>query len=139
MKTYPFPKDTLVIFRSDLPVIFESLSLKNTAHKSNILLLHSASSDTIIAESKNTSSQHTLKYERESFFFFFGTIKVLTSCVKFASHRCPKWDYSWSGHGLLLLQKDEHPLHFLVLANPRCISYLHDHLFQSSNTLKTFL
>lgn len=61
METYPFPNDTLVTFRSDLPAISESLSLKSTAHKSDILLLHSVSSDMIIAESKNTSSQYTFK------------------------------------------------------------------------------
>lgn len=71
METFPFPKDILFIFRSDLPVISESLSLKNTAHKSDIMLLHSVSSDMIIAESKNTSSQHTPKYERKCFFLFF--------------------------------------------------------------------
>lgn len=71
--------------------------------------------------------------------YFFNAIQVLTFCIKFASHRLPVWDSSWSGHGLLTLQKDEHSLHFLVLANPRCISYLLDHLFQSSNILKTIL
>lgn len=33
----------------------------------------------------------------------------------------------------------EHPHHFLALANPRCISYLSDHLFQSSSILTIFL
>lgn len=61
METYPFPNDTLVTFRSDLLAISESLSLKSTAHKSDILLLHSVSSDMIIAESKNMSSQYTFK------------------------------------------------------------------------------
>lgn len=89
METYPFPKDTLVIFKSDLPVLSESLSLKNTARKFNILLLHSVFSDMIIAESKNTFSQHTPKYERRFFFFFLGAIQVLTFCIKLASHRCP--------------------------------------------------
>lgn len=72
-----------------------------------------------------------LKHERKSFFSFFGAIQVLTSCTKFASHRCPMWHSSWSGNGLLLLQRDEHQLHFLVLSNSRCISYLQDHLFKA--------
>lgn len=133
MEMYPFPKDTLVIFKSDLPVISESLSLKNTAHKSDILLLHSISSDMITAESKNTSSHRTAKYERRCFFFFFLFFLLCNLSTDFLHQACqsqmPMWDSSWSGHGLLLLQKDEHPLHFLVLANPRCTSYLHDHLF----------
>lgn len=89
------------------------------------MLLNSVSSDMIIAESKNTSNQHTIKFERECFlFFFFGAMQVLTFCIKFASDRLPAGDPSWSYHGLLLLQKNEHQLHCLVNINQPQMHFL---------------
>lgn len=56
---------------SDLAVVSEFPQLKNMVHKSNIMLLDSISSDTIIAESKSISNQHTSKYKRECCLIFF--------------------------------------------------------------------
>jgi len=103
-------------------VISEFLQLKNTDHKSNVMLLDSVSSDMIIAESKNISNQHTSNMRGNAFFLVQS--QVLTFCIKFVSHRLPGWDPSWSCHGLLLLQKDEHPLHFLESVNQPQMHFL---------------
>lgn len=135
MKPFSIPKHLLVIYQlsqwflnfHSLKIWFINLTLCCLTLSLQIWSLQKAKTHPI-------SIHQSIR--RNGFVFFFGAIQALTFCIKSATHRLPVWNPSWSCQGLLLLQKDEHPLYFLT--NPRCISYLHVYLFQDFNLFETY-
>lgn len=123
MKPFPFPNDILVIFDQISQWFLNFYSLKLQLINTTLCCL----TQSLQIRSLQKAKIHSISIHQSTTgnaFFFFGEIQFLTFCIKFASHRLPVWNPSWYCHGLLLLQKDEHPLHFLVRVNQPQMHFL---------------